>query len=455
MWPVFAQKLVPRLARSAGLLLLALSAVVSGCAGPAAPPGAVHVLTADGNVGPVMARYIDRGIDHAEDERAAAVVIELDTPGGLSTSMDDIVKRILAARVPVVTYVWPPGGQAASAGTFIVMASHVAAMSPGTSIGAATPVSVTGANDETLRDKATNDAAARIRDIAILRGRNADWAEAAVRQAASASSDEALRIGVVDVVAASLEQLLAQVDGREVTLQDGRTVTLATAGAPVVRNGISLAERALDLLADPNIALLLLSLGTLALAYEIFNPGAIFPGVFGIIAIILGFFALSVIPFNWAGLALVLVGLALLVLEGFITSHGVLGIGGAISLALGALFLTGGNPRFAGPDIEVNRWLVYGLAAGLGVFFAFVATNVVRARRQPALMGPETMVGRTAVARSPLNPSGFVFLDGEYWQAEAEDGEVQPGEVVVVTAREGLRLRVRKAALQQEGGSRP
>ncbi len=444
---------LPRL--SLLLFCLGLLALASACAAPEAQPGAVHVLTADGNVGPVMARYIDRGIDHAENERAAAVVIELDTPGGLSTSMDDIVKRILAARVPVAVYVWPPGGRAASAGTFIVLASHVAAMAPGTSIGAATPVAVTGDTDETLQDKATNDAAARIRDIAILRGRNPDWAEAAVRQAASASSEEALRIGVVDLVAPTLQDLLRQLDGRQVTLQDGRSVTLATASAPVVRNGIGLAERALDLLADPNIALLLLSLGTLALAYEIFNPGAIFPAVFGIIAIILAFFALTVIPFNWAGLALVLVGLALLVLEGFVTSHGVLGVGGAISLVLGALFLTGGNPRFAGPDIEVNRWLVIGLAGGLGVFFVFVATNVVRARRQPALMGPETMVGRRAVARSPLSPFGLVFIDGEYWQAEAEDGEVQPGEVVVVTARQGLRLKVRKAPLQQEGGSGP
>jgi|DewCreStandDraft_5_1066085.scaffolds.fasta_scaffold00393_59 membrane-bound serine protease (ClpP class) len=444
-----------RWARSLRLvsLLALLLGMASACAGPEAEPGAVHVLTAQGNVGPVMARYIDRGIDHAEDEGAAAVVIQLDTPGGLLTSMDDIVKRVLAARVPVVVYVWPPGGRAASAGTFIVMAAHVAAMAPGTSIGAAAPVSLGSESDETLRDKATNDAAARIRDIALLRGRNADWAEAAVREAASASSDEALRIGVVDMVAPSLSDLLRRLDGRQVTLQDGSTVTLRTASAPVVSNGISLAERALDLLADPNIALLLLSLGTLALAYEIFNPGAIFPGVFGIIAIILGFFALTVIPFNWAGLALVLVGLALLVLEGFITSHGVLGIGGAISLVLGALFLTGGNPRFAGPDIEVNRWLVIGLASALGLFFAFVATNVVRARRQPALMGPETMVGRRAVARSPLNPSGFVLVDGEYWQAEAEDGDVQPGETVVVTAREGLRLRVRRASTAQEGGN--
>jgi membrane-bound serine protease (ClpP class) len=435
--------------------LLLLLAAASACSGPRAEPGAVHVLTAQGNVGPVMARYIDRGLDHAESEQAAAVVIELDTPGGLLTSMDDIVKRILAARVPVAVYVWPPGGKAASAGTFIVMASHLAAMAPGTSIGAATPVSISGEGDQALADKATNDAAARIRDIALLRGRNPDWAEAAVRQAASASSEEALRIGVVDMVAPSLPDLLRQMDGRQVTLQDGRTLTLQTATAPLVRNPVGLAERALDLLADPNIALLLLSLGTLALAYEIFNPGAIFPAVFGIIAIILGFFALTVIPFNWAGLALVLVGLALLVLEGFVTSHGVLGVGGAISLVLGALFLTGGNPRFAGPDIEVNRWLVYGLAGGLGLFFAFVATNVIRARRQPALMGPETMVGRTAIARSPLNPAGMVFIDGEYWQAEAEDGEVQPGEVVVVTARQGLRLRVRKAPWQQEGGNGP
>ncbi len=434
------------------LALVALALVLAACAGPAAPRGAVHVLKAQGQVGPVMARYIDRGIDHAESSQAAAVVIMLDTPGGLSSSMDEIVKRIFGAEVPVVAYVWPPGGRAASAGTFIVMASHVAAMAPGTSIGAASPVAIGGEElDETLKDKATNDAAARIRDIALVRGRNADWAEAAVRQAASAGAQEALTLGVVEYVAPDLPSLLQQIDGREVMVQDGRRVVLSTASAPVVTNAMSPIERFLDLIGDPNIALLLLSLGSIALLYELISPGAIFPGVFGLIAIILGFFALSVIPFSWTGLALILVAIGLFVLEVFVTSHGILGVGGVVALILGALFLTPGNPRFAGPGLEVNRWLAYGLAIGLGLFFTVIAVNVLRARLQPVRVGPDTIVGQRGVARSHLNPTGFVVVGGEYWQAEVEDGEVRPGETVVVVARQGLRLRVRKAR-PEEGG---
>lgn len=437
-------------------LVALLSLLASACGqGPDAPPGSVHVLRATGTVGPIMSRYIDRGLDHAEATRATAVVIELDTPGGLSSSMDEIVKRILAARVPVIVYVWPPGGRAASAGTFITMAAHVAAMAPGTSIGAATPVQIGGGEtDETLRDKATNDAAARIRDIAVARGRNADWAEAAVRQAASAGAEEALRLNVIEYVAPSLTSLLQQVNGRQVSLADGSTVTLRTLEAQVVRNGLSPAERFLNVIGDPNIALLLISLGTLALLFELVNPGAIFPGVFGLIALIFGFFSLSVIPFNWAGLALVVAALALFVLEVFVTSHGILAAGGITSLVLGALLLTTGNPDFAGPGLEVNRWLISGLAAGLGVFFTFVAINVVRARRLPVTIGPESIVGRRAVVRSPLNPRGFVLLNGEYWQAESEEGEIQPGEVVVVTQRQGLHLKVRRASTP-EGGNTP
>jgi membrane-bound serine protease (ClpP class) len=279
-------------------------------------------------------------------------------------------------------------------------------------------------------------------------------AEAAVRQAASAGAEEALRLNVIEYVAPSLTSLLQQVNGRQVSLADGSTVTLRTLEAQVVRNGLSPAERFLNVIGDPNIALLLISLGTLALLFELVNPGAIFPGVFGLIALIFGFFSLSVIPFNWAGLALVVAALALFVLEVFVTSHGILAAGGITSLVLGALLLTTGNPDFAGPGLEVNRWLISGLAAGLGVFFTFVAINVVRARRLPVTIGPESIVGRRAVVRSPLNPRGFVLLNGEYWQAESEEGEIQPGEVVVVTERQGLHLKVRRASTP-EGGNTP
>lgn len=414
--------------------------------GPGAPEGSVHVLTADGVVGPVMDRYIDRGIDAAERERAEAVVIRLDTPGGLITSMNDIVKRILSADVPVIIYVSPPGGQAASAGTFITMAAHVAAMAPATRIGAATPVGAGGEEIQgPLQDKVTNDAVAQIRALAELRGRNEEWAEAAVREAASVNATEALELNVIDLVAEDIAQLLEQVEGRQVTLHDGRGVTLRTADANVAFNNMNFIERFLDLLADPNIAFLLLSLGTLAIFIEILNPGTIVSGVFGVIALLLGFFALSVIPFNWVGVALILFAFALFVMEIFVTSGGVLGVGGAVSLVLGGLFLTSGNP----PEFQVSRWLVIAVASAIGAISVFIVLNAVRIRRLPVQVGVETVVGRQAVARSALNPAGFVLLDGEYWSAETEGDPIEPGETVVVTEIQGLKLKVRKQ--QPEG----
>jgi membrane-bound serine protease (ClpP class) len=429
---------------SFALFLASLAFACGG--GPGAPEGSVHVLTADGVVGPVMNRYIDRGIDAAEREQAEAVVIRLDTPGGLITSMNDIVKRILSADVPVIVYVSPPGGQAASAGTFITMAAHVAAMAPATRIGAATPVAAGGEEIQgPLGDKVTNDAVAQIRALAELRGRNEDWAEAAVREAASVNATEALELNVIDLVAEDIAELLEQTEGRKVTLHDGREVTLRTTDANVTFNNMNFIERLLDLLADPNIAFLLLSLGTLAIFIEILNPGTIVSGVFGVIALLLGFFALSVIPFNWVGVALILLAFALFVMEIFVTSGGVLGVGGAVSLVLGGLFLTSGNP----PEFQVSRWLVISVASAIGAGSVFIVLNALRIRRLPVQVGVETVVGRQAVARSALNPTGFVFLDGEYWSAETEGDPIEPGETVVVTEIQGLKLKVRKQ--QPEG----
>lgn len=429
-----------------GRIGLWVAAIVAGsflaCAGgPGAPPGAVHVLTAKGTVNPIMQRYIDRGIGAAEDEKAAAVVIRLNTPGGLSSSMDEIDRRILNAKVPVVTYVWPSGGQAASAGTFITYASHVAAMAPGTVIGSATPVDAGGGDIQgDLRNKVIENAVAKIKGFANRYGRNADWAERAVRDGISATAEDALSQGVVDVVAPDLTTLLKSIDGRQVTLEGGTRTVLATAGAPVVYNDRNFVEEFLDIIADPNIAFLLLSLGSLALFIEIVNPGQIFPGVFGVISLLLGFFALSVLPFNWAGVALIFFAFILFGLELFVTSHGILGIGGAVALVLGGLILTSGNP----PDFQVSKWLVFTLGAALAVWVIFVMVNILRIRRMPAKMGMQTLLGRTAVARSPLDPTGFVFIDGEYWRAESVDGSIQPGERVVVTEVAGLKLKVRR-----------
>jgi membrane-bound serine protease (ClpP class) len=429
-------------------IILALFAVLAGasifaCAGsgPDAEPGAVHVLTTDSHVGPVMERYIDRGIDQAEDADAEAVVIRMDTPGGLLSSMDDIIQRILSSKVPIVLYVWPSGGQAASAGTYIAYASQVIVMSPGTTIGAATPISGSGEDlNEDLRNKLVNSSVAKIREYAELRGRNGDWAEDAVRTGASASAFEAVDLNIADYVADDLPELLRLIDGLEVGLPNSETTVLETADAQLAYNDTNFIEDILDILADPNIAFLLLSLGSLALFIEIIHPGAIFPGTFGVIALLLGFFALSVLPFNWAGVALIMFAFFLFGLELFVTSGGVLGIGGAVSLVLGGMLLTSGNP----PEFQVDKWVIIAVTVPLAGMVLFVLVNVVRIRKQPARMGIETIVGKSAVARSALAPSGMVSMDGEYWSAESEGEPIEPGDKVIVIEVRGLRLKVRR-----------
>ena len=420
----------------------AFAAILIACnSGPDTAPGAVHVLTADGVVNPIMDRYIDRGIGAAENREAAALVIRLDTPGGLLSSMDDIIQNILASEVPVIVYVHPSGGQAASAGTFITYAAHVAAMSPATVIGSATPISGTGADLEgDLRNKVIENSVEKIRDLAALRGRNADWAEDAVRKGISAPSSEAIGLNIVEYVADDLDDLLQQIDGQSVTLQGGPDVVLDTANAEIAFNNRNFVERFLDVLADPNIAFLLLSLGSLALFIELFNPGSIFPGVFGVIALVMAFFSLSVIPFNWAGVALIMFAFILFGLELFVTSGGVLGVGGAVSLVLGGLMLTSGNDA----EFRVAEELIIGVAAALGAMVVFIFVNVMRIRTMPAKVGMSTFVGRTVVARSALTPEGFVIMDGEIWTAEAEEGEIEPGDSVIITQIKGLRLKVRK-----------
>lgn len=410
-------------------------------AGPNTAPGAVHVLTTDGVVNPVMVRYLDRGISNAEDEEAAAVIIRMDTPGGLITSMDDIIDRILRAKVPVVVYVWPSGGHAASAGTYITYASHIAAMAPTTRLGAATPVSGTGDDIEgDLRDKIINDSVSRIRELAILRDRNADWAEDAVRDGIAAGASEAIDLNIVEYIARNLDDLLAQIDGIEVELQDGEELVLSTADAPVAFNDQNFVEEILDVIADPNIAFILLSLGSLGIFIEFLNPGSIFPGVFGVISLIVAFFALSVIPFNWAGVALIVLAFILFGLELFVASNGVLGVGGAIALVLGGSMLTSGNE----PGLTVSPWVIWSIAAVLGAMVLFVFVNVLRIRRMPPQMGLNLFVGETATVRSAMDPRGFVYMNGEYWSAESEEGTIPAGEKVIITQVNGLKLKVRR-----------
>jgi len=430
-----------------GVVLLAVS--LAGCASSIKEKNAVHVVTIDGTINPVMARYVESAIGAAEDSDAAAVVLRLDTPGGLDSSMRDIVQRIESSRVPVITYVWPPGARAASAGTFITLAGNVAAMAPNTAIGAAHPVGGTGEDIEgTLGDKITNDAAAYITGIAKLRGRNADWAERAVRESISADERDAVRLNVVDLIAPDLPSLLAAVDGRSVELLTG-PATLQVANVPIVENNMSLVQRFFLILSDPNIAFILLSVGLAAIAIEMLHPGFILPAVVGSIALLLAFFSLGTLPVNWAGVLLILLAFALFIAELLVQGFGALGVGGIISLILGGLLLT----STSNPEFQVSKWLIYGWAAVIGMFFLMIMSTILRMRRMPATTGTQALIGRTAVARSPLEPSGQVFLQGERWQATSEDGPVQVGEKVIVTGVRGLRLSVRRAPA--EGKAEP
>lgn len=433
-------RLPSRRARLAVLAGLLVAGIAVSCAPSIQQRGAVHVLTANSEVNDVMARYVDRAIGEAERTDAKAVVIKLDTPGGLETSMERIVQRIQASKVPVIVWVAPSGAKAASAGTFITMSAHVAAMAPGTSIGAAHPVSSTGGDIEgTLGTKVTNNAAAYARSIADAHGRNADWAEQAVRNSVSASTEQAVDQNIVDFAADSMDSLLSQADGRTVTVAGQRVTLSGLATAPRVTNNMTFTERLLNVLSDPNIAFLLLTLGGLGLLIEFLRPGLVAPGVFGTIALILAFFSLGTLPVNWAGVALVLFAFVLFGAELLAPGLGALGLGGVISLIAGGLLLTSGSS-----GVGVSRWLIVGTGAAFAVFFFTVVSTIIRMRRAPAYLGTQAMIGGRAIARSDLNPTGYVFIHGERWRAIAEDGPIAEGEPVRITSVKGLTLTVRR-----------
>jgi membrane-bound serine protease (ClpP class) len=418
-------------------LLAAL--LLAPATGGAAPLPVAHIEI-EGVISPVTLRLVGLAIDRAQAERAQALVIQLDTPGGLERSMRSIVQRMMNADVPVVVYVAPTGARAASAGVFITMAAHVAAMAPATNIGAASPVALGGGADKTMLKKVENDAAAFIRTVAVERGRNADWAEKAVRQAVSITEREAVKLKVVDLIADSLPDLLDKLDGRVVKLPKA-TVTLATKGAPVRPIEIGFRDRVLNVITDPNVAYILMMLGMLGLFFELSNPGVVLPGVIGGISLILAFFAFQSLPINYAGVLLILFGIVLLIAEIKIVSHGVLALGGIVSMALGSLML------FDAPELgfRVSWWAIVpmvGLTSGL---FLFVVAAGVRALSGRQLLGPSGLVGTLGVARERLAPEGHVLVHGELWRAVAEGGPLEPGAQVRVLAVDGLTLRVGKA----------
>jgi membrane-bound serine protease (ClpP class) len=430
-----------KIIRLSFLLCLILAAATSLGARAATPT--VDVLRAKGIVNPVLADYIERGIEHAEETQAAACIIQLDTPGGLDTSMRDIVQNIVNARVPVVVYVSPSGSRAASAGVFITVSAHVAAMAPNTAIGAAHPVSMGEEGEatmsETMEEKVVNDAAAYIRSIAEAHGRNMDWAEKAVRESVSATEQEALELNVIDLVADDLDDLISQLNGREVTMLGGGKVILDTAGASINYVDMSTIEDFLYAISDPNIAYILLSLATLGIMAEIYSPGLIFPGVIGAICLLMAFFSLGVLPVNYAGVLLIVLAAGLFIAEFFTASFGLLTAGGIVSLVLGSLILFKGGPLF-----QVNPWLIAGITLGIVSFVVLAITRIVRAHRTQPTTGSEELIGKPALVKVALAPEGMVLFRGELWKAVSEEDEVPPGEEVIIDKIENLKLYVTK-----------
>jgi len=420
-------------------LVLAAAAAKPRPESPAAPaPARVLSVKLTGVVSPLMDDILGEALARARDGGYRALVVELDTPGGLESSMRDMVKRELASPVPVVVWVTPGGAHAASAGVFITMAADVAAMTPGTNIGAATPISLSGPMDSTLARKAANDAAAFARTVAEQRRRSVVWAERAVREAVAASDREAVEQGIVDFDASTQAELLVKSDGRWMR-RGADSTRIQVAGASAVRMEPSLRHRLLAPLVDPNIAYLLLMLGFYGILFELQNPGAILPGVAGAIFLLLAFLALSALPVNAAGLALMILGVGFLLAEIKVHSHGMLAVGGALALALGGLIL------FDDRSVRVAVPLVLATTAVTVAFFLLVIGFAIRGKRGPRVTGKSALVGRRAQVVEPLSPRGRVRLDAEVWNAEAA-GAIEVGAEVIVTGIEGLTLRVRPAA---------
>ena len=397
------------------------------------------VITVEGVVNPVSAEFIQKSIRKAVKKSYEALVIELDTPGGLDTSMRSIVKDIVSSEVPVVVYVAPGGARAASAGVFVTLAAHVAAMAPGTNIGAAHPVNLGGKMDKTVAEKATNDAAAYIKSLAESRGRNAQWAERAVRESISATETEALKEHVIDLVEKDITSLLSDIDGRKVRTPLGER-TLRTKDARVVREEISLRLRILSFISDPNVAYILMLLGFYGLFFELTSPGAIFPGVAGGICLILAFYAFQTLPVNYAGLLLIVLAVILFILEVKIISHGVLTIGGVIAMIIGSLMLF----ESPGPFVRLSLYLILPAVIITALFFSLTISLALKAHRRKPVTGREELIGMEGIAKTDITGAGgMVSLHGELWSAWSGQPIAKDNRVVVEEVRD-LKLKVRK-----------
>jgi membrane-bound serine protease (ClpP class) len=401
----------------------------------------VLVINADCAIHPACADYIHSGLEKALEENAECLIIKLNTPGGLLKSTRVIVTDILESKIPVVVYISPSGSQAASAGVFITLAGHIAAMSPGTNIGAAHPVSLQGAQDTVMMEKATNDAAAFIRTITEKRNRNIEWAEDAVRKSISITETEALKLNVIDIIAKDIDELLAQIDGMEVETVSGKQI-LQTNDAQIIELEMTLAQKLLSILSDPNLAYILLMLGIYGLFFELYNPGAIFPGVIGGICIILAFYSMHTLPVNYAGLALIIFAVILFLLEIKVVSHGVLTIGGIVSLLLGSMMLIDEDSVLEA--MEISMELIIIVVVLTAAFFLFAITFGIRAQRKKPVTGSEGIIGEIGTAISNIKPLGKVRVHGEFWNAECKDEVINKGDEVEVISVNHLTLVVKK-----------
>lgn len=401
----------------------------------------VTVITVNSAIHPASSDFINTGIKKAVKINSECLIIKLNTPGGLLTSTREIVTSILQSPVPVVVYVSPSGSRAASAGVFITMAGHFAVMSPGTNIGAAHPVSLQGQVDSIMSEKATNDAAAFIRTISEQRNRNVQWGEDAVRKSVSITENEALKLSVIDFIATDVQDLLNQIDGKTVETIDGEK-TLATKNAKVIQQDMTFAQELLGLLSDPTLAYILLMLGIYGLFFELYSPGAIFPGVVGGICLILALYSMSSLPVNYAGLALIIFAVILFILEIKVISHGVLSIGGVLSLFLGSVMLIEEESAFHA--FEISLGVIITVVILTALFFLVAISLGIKAQRKKPTTGEQGIVGEKGVAFTAIDPVGEVKVHGEIWTAEAENSMIKKDEKIVVQKIENLKLIVKK-----------
>jgi membrane-bound serine protease (ClpP class) len=428
--------------RLAFFVAILAAGLVSSNIGAATP--AIEILRVEGTIVPVVADYIDRGIEQAEDKGSTLVIIELNTPGGLLDSTEKIVQKIMNANIPVIVYVAPKGAWAASAGTFITLAANIAAMTPGTTIGAAHPVSGGGEEiPEEQMKKITEFSAKWMRTIAQERGRNIEEAELAVTESKSFTDVDALEANLIDLRADNLQSLISEINGMKVTLASGEEVVIDTEGHLLEINEMSFIERFLHAISDPNIAYILLSIGSLGIIAEIYSPGMFFPGIIGAISLLLAFYSLGVLDANMGGILLILLAFGLFIGELLTTTFGIFTVGGITALVLGSLLLF---PQ-QGPLFQIDPLLIAGVVITIAVVFAFVMQRIVRVYRRQARTGREELVGKTAVVKEALDPEGTVFFKGERWTAISEKEQVEAGEEVIIAAVDGLILHVTRKQL--------